>query len=155
MTSILNKTSHMHTSCICPRKRMKIKLYYLPIEFLDTCILAETTQGRIDSPRKLAETTHLPRPKRPNPKIGRNDTGRNDPGPKRPPSGNNKDHQAEAGGEVRVRSNWFKPASNFKLLIVPMRYFCGGSYCFMSWCLNFCAVKFAPYVCFHNLVKFW
>ena len=51
--------------------------------------LAETTQGRIDSPRKLAETTHLPRPKRPTPKIGRNDpgrndSGRNDPGPKRP-----------------------------------------------------------------------
>ena len=51
--------------------------------------MAETTQGRIDSPRKLAETTHLPRPKRPTPKIGRNDpgrndSGRNDPGPKRP-----------------------------------------------------------------------
>ena len=27
------------------------------------------------------------------------------------------------------------------LLIVPGRYFCGGSYCFMSWCLIFfCAV---------------
>ena len=26
------------------------------------------------------------------------------------------------------------------LLIVPRRYFCGSSYCFMSWCLNFCAV---------------
>ena len=36
--------------------------YYLPDEFPYT--LAETTQGRIDSPRKLAETTHLPRPKR-------------------------------------------------------------------------------------------
>ena len=35
----------------------------------------------------------------------------------------------------------FKPASNFVLLIVPRRYFCGGSFCFMSWCLNFfCAV---------------
>ena len=33
-----------------------------------------------------------------------------------------------------------KPASNFILLIVPRRYFCGGSYCFMSCCLNFCAV---------------
>ena len=27
------------------------------------------------------------------------------------------------------------------LLIVPSRYFCGGSFCFMSWCLKFfCAV---------------
>ena len=38
----------------------------------------------------------------------------------------------------------FKPASNFVLLIVPRRYFCGGSLCFMSWCLFyfifFCAV---------------
>ena len=45
--------------------------------------------GRNDSPRIWAETTHLPRPKRPTLKIGRNDTGRNDPirndpGPKRP-----------------------------------------------------------------------
>ena len=23
------------------------------------------------------------------------------------------------------------------LLIVPSRYFCGGSFCFMSWCLKF------------------
>ena len=31
--------------------------------------------------------------------------------------------------------------SNFVLLIVPSRYFCGGSFCFMSWCLKyFCAV---------------
>ena len=28
--------------------------------------------------------------------------------------------------------NRFKPASNFVLLIVPSRYFCGGSFCFMS-----------------------
>ena len=28
-----------------------------------------------------------------------------------------------------------------------MRYFCGGSYCFMSWRLFF--VLLAPYVCFH------
>ena len=35
----------------------------------------------------------------------------------------------------------FKPASNFVLLIVPSRYFCGGTFCFMSWCLKyFCAV---------------
>ena len=32
--------------------------------------------------------------------------------------------------------NRFKPASNFVLLIVPSRYFCGGSFCFMSWCLK-------------------
>ena len=25
---------------------------------------------------------------------------------------------------------------NFVLLIVPRRYFCGCSFCFMSWCLN-------------------
>ena len=30
---------------------------------------------------------------------------------------------------------------HFVLLIVPSRYFCGGSFCFMSWCLKFfCAV---------------
>ena len=29
----------------------------------------------------------------------------------------------------------FKPASNFILLNVPMRYFCGRFYCFMSLCL--------------------
>ena len=30
-----------------------------------------------------------------------------------------------------------------------MLYFCGGSFCFMSWCLkNFCAV--GAYVCFHS-----
>ena len=29
---------------------------------------------------------------------------------------------------------------------------CGGSFCFMSWCLNF-FVLLAPYVCFHILVK--
>ena len=49
--------------------------------------------------------------------------------------------------------NRFKPASNFMLLIVPRRYFCGGSFCFMYWCLNF-FVLLAPYVCFHILVKF-
>ena len=27
-------------------------------------------------------------------------------------------------------------------------YFCGGSFCFMSWCLKF-FVLLAPYVCFH------
>ena len=43
----------------------------------------------------------------------------------------------------------FKPASNFVLLIVPSRYFCGGSFCFMSWCLKF-FVLLAPYVCFHT-----
>ena len=34
------------------------------------------------------------------------------------------------------------------LLIVPSRYFCSGSFCFMSWCLKF-FVLLAPYVCFH------
>ena len=35
----------------------------------------------------------------------------------------------------------FGSAGNFVLLIVPSRYFCGGSFCFMSWCLKyFCAV---------------
>ena len=34
-----------------------------------------------------------------------------------------------------------KTLLNFVLLIVPSRYFCGGSFCFMSWCLKyFCAV---------------
>ena len=36
-----------------------------------------------------------------------------------------------------VMKNRFKPASNCVLLIVPSRYFCGGSFCFMSWCLKF------------------
>ena len=38
--------------------------------------------------------------------------------------------------------------SAIMLLIVPRRYFCGGSFCFMSWCLNF-FVLLVPYVCFH------
>ena len=33
-------------------------------------------------------------------------------------------------------------------VFVPRRYFCGGSFCFMSWCLNF-FVLLAPYVCFY------
>ena len=37
------------------------------------------------------------------------------------------------------------------LLIVPSRYFCSGSFCFMSWCLIF--VLLAPYVCFHIFSK--
>ena len=41
-----------------------------------------------------------------------------------------------------------KPCSNFVLLIVKRRYFRGGSFCFMSWCLKF-FVLLAPYVCFH------
>ena len=32
------------------------------------------------------------------------------------------------------------------------RYFCGGSFCFMSWCIKF-FVLLAPYVCFYILVK--
>ena len=47
---------------------------------------------------------------------------------------------AEAEGEVRTLFNRFKPASNFIVLIVPRRYFCGGSYCCLSWCYRFCAV---------------
>ena len=47
-----------------------------------------------------------------------------------------------------IKSIGFKPASNFVLLIVPSRYFCSGSFCFMSWCLKF-FVLLAPYVCFH------
>ena len=31
------------------------------------------------------------------------------------------------------------------LLIVPRRYFCGGSYCFISWCLRF-FVLLTPYI---------
>ena len=31
---------------------------------------------------------------------------------------------------------------------VTLCYFCGGSFCFMSWCLNF-FVLLGPYVCFH------
>ena len=36
------------------------------------------------------------------------------------------------------------------LLIVPSRYFCGGSFCFMSWCLKyFCAVgALCMFACF-------
>ena len=49
--------------------------------------------------------------------------------------------------------NRFKPASNFVLLIVPSRYFCGGSFCFVSWCFKQNFVLLAPYVCFHILVK--
>ena len=44
------------------------------------------------------------------------------------------------GKHVRDIYTPIKPASNFILLIVPRRYFCGGLFRFMSWCLNFCAV---------------
>ena len=37
--------------------------------------------------------------------------------------------------KLRMRL-WFKPASYFVLLIVPRRYFCCGSFRFMSWCLK-------------------
>ena len=47
----------------------------------------------------------------------------------------------------------FKPASNFILLIVPRRYFCCGSFCFMSWCLKFLCCWLLMYV-FIFLVKF-
>ena len=49
--------------------------------------------------------------------------------------------------------NRFKPASNFVLLIVPRRYFCGGSFCFMYWCLKFLCCWRLMYV-FIFLVKF-
>ena len=44
--------------------------------------------------------------------------------------------------------NRFKPASNFIFLIVPRRYFCGGSFVL---CLGVFKifVLLAPYVCFH------
>ena len=38
------------------------------------------------------------------------------------------------------------------LLIVPSRYFCGGSFCFMIWGLNY-FVLLAAYVCFHIFSK--
>ena len=41
---------------------------------------------------------------------------------------------------VYKRKCSLKPASNFVLLIVPRRYFCGGSFCFMSWCLKIVCV---------------
>ena len=48
---------------------------------------------------------------------------------------------AGAGGGVVAVWGRFGPASDFVLLVVPGRYFCGGSFCFVSWCLeNFCAV---------------
>ena len=37
--------------------------------------------------------------------------------------------------------NRFKPAINFILLIVPRRYFCCGSICFMFWCYIFLCCK--------------
>ena len=40
-----------------------------------------------------------------------------------------------------VSSKIYNKRNDFVLLIVPSRYFCGGSFCFMSWCINFfCAV---------------
>ena len=47
---------------------------------------------------------------------------------------NNTTTFSEAEGEVLVMYNRFKPVSDFSLLIVQKRHFCGGSYCFMSWC---------------------
>ena len=43
--------------------------------------------------------------------------------------------------------NLFKPLSNFILLIVPTRYFCRGSNCFVFWSRVF--VLFEPYVRFY------
>ena len=42
--------------------------------------------------------------------------------------------------------------SNFVLLVVPGRYFCGGSVCFVFWSRIF--VLFEPYVRFQILVQF-
>ena len=42
--------------------------------------------------------------------------------------------------------------SDVTIKMVTSRYFCGGSFCFMSWCIKF-FVLLAPYVCFHILVK--
>ena len=60
---------------------------------------------------------------------------------------------AEAEGEVMAMLNRFKPASNFVFLIVPRRYFCGGSFCFMSWVFKFLCFWCLMYV-FIFLVKF-
>ena len=45
---------------------------------------------------------------------------------------------------ITIEAEGEDPAINFIFLIVPRRYFCDGSYCFMSWCLFF--VLLAPYV---------
>ena len=51
------------------------------------------------------------------------------------------DIERKLKSDSKLPDGRFKPASNFVLLIVPRRYFCGGSFCFMSWCLIFfCAV---------------
>ena len=55
---------------------------------------------------------------------------------------------AEAGGGVVAVWGRFGPAGGFVLLVVPGRCFCGGSFCFMSWCLIF-FLLLAPCVCFH------
>ena len=61
-------------------KKINLSLsYYLSDEFPYTCTWAETTEGLMDSLRKLAETTHLPRPKRLTPEIGQNNSGQSDP----------------------------------------------------------------------------
>ena len=46
--------------------------------------------------------------------------------------------------------NWFKSASDFVLLIVPRRYFCGGFFLFYVLVFKM-FVLLAPYVCFHIL----
>ena len=33
--------------------------------------------------------------------------------------------------------------------IFSCEFLCGGSFCFMSWCINNFFVLLAPYVCFH------
>ena len=53
------------------------------------------------------------------------------------------------GGVVAVWDR-FEPAGGFVLLVVRCRCFCGGSFCFVSWCLRyFCAVgAFCVFSCF-------
>ena len=60
-------------------KKINLSLsYFLSDESDEILNTSETAQGRIDSHRKLAETTHLPRSKRPTSNIGQNNPGRND-----------------------------------------------------------------------------
>ena len=61
--------------------------------------------------------------------------------------------KAEDKGEVRrLKIDLSHPPSTFILLIVPRRYVCYGSICFMFW-RRIC-VLFEPYVHFHILFEF-
>ena len=89
------------TSCFVlfclPSVRSLLSIYHSLSIYLFVCLPVLSNLhfgidfGRNDPgpKRPRAESTHLPRPKRPTPKLGRNDPGRNDPGrndpgPKRP-----------------------------------------------------------------------